>query len=271
MAVNGGVASPGPGEAEVLLDIDTVMSIAPGANVVVYHAPGTTSFQSLFNAMINDGDTVISNSWSYCEDQTSLADVQSIDAIFANASASGVSIFNASGDSWQHLSGRQPQHRSASPPTPPTRRPSAAPPLRMGPGFTYGGETWWDGSHATPPTGQGGFGVSRFFPRPAYQNGLTTAAMRSVPDVVAPADPQNGLLLCQADAGGCPNGSLSGGTSMAAPEWAAYTAILNQSQGHNVGNLNTLLYPLANTDGLPHARQHGHRLRTCWPRLPKSQ
>jgi hypothetical protein len=41
----------------------------------------------MFNAMINDGVNVISNSWAYCEDQTTLADVQSIDSILASAGA----------------------------------------------------------------------------------------------------------------------------------------------------------------------------------------
>ncbi len=246
VAVNGGVASPGPGETETLLDIDTVMSGAPGANVVVYDAPGTTSFQTMFNAMVNDGDTVISNSWSYCEDQTSLADVQSIDAIFANASASGVSIFNASGDSGSACLDGSPNTVGV-PADAPHATAVGGTTANLGPGATYGGETWWDGSHATPPTGQGGFGVSRFFSRPAYQDGLTSAANRSVPDVVANADPASGITLCQADAGGCPDGLLHGGTSLAAPEWAVFGALLNQQQGHHLGNLNPLLYPRANT------------------------
>ena len=39
VSVNGGVATPGAGESEVLLDIDVAMNMAPGANVVVYSAP----------------------------------------------------------------------------------------------------------------------------------------------------------------------------------------------------------------------------------------
>src|SRR5262249_13171730 len=73
----------------------------------------------------------------------------------------------------------------------------------------------------------------------------TSTTMRSVPDVAAPADPVNGLLICQADAGGCPTGGLFGGTSMAAPMWAAFTALLNQAHGSNFGFMNTHLYPLA--------------------------
>ncbi len=246
VAVNGGVASPGPGEAEVLLDIDTVITGAPRASVVVYDAPGTTSFQSLFNAMLNDGDTVISNSWSYCEDQTSLADAQSIDAIFATGAASGVSIFNASGDYGSSCLDGSPNTVGV-PADAPHATAVGGTTATVGPGATYGGETWWDGSHATPATGQGGFGTSRFFSRPSYQDGLTSAPMRSVPDVVADADPSTGITLCQADAGGCPDGQIHGGTSLAAPLWAAMAAEMNQSQGHNLGALNPLLYPRANT------------------------
>ena len=57
-----------------------------------------------------------------------------------------------------------------------------------------------------------------------------------------------GVVLCQADNGGCPNGGLYGGTSLAAPAWAAFTALLNQSQGTNLGFLNPLIYPLAGTN-----------------------
>ena len=98
--VAGGAGAPGAQESEVLLDIDAVMSLAPGAQVVVYDGPfnGRGSFQTMFNAMINDGVNVISNSWAYCEDQTTLADVQSIDSILASAGAAGISVLNGSGD-----------------------------------------------------------------------------------------------------------------------------------------------------------------------------
>jgi subtilase family serine protease len=99
--INGG-APLGPNQDEVLLDITTILSIVPDATITVYSAPfagANQSFQPIFNRMLNDGITVISNSWTYCEDQTTLADVQSIDTILASAAASGVSVLNASGDS----------------------------------------------------------------------------------------------------------------------------------------------------------------------------
>ena len=78
-----------------------------------------------------------------------------------------------------------------------------------------------------------------------------------MPDVVINADPKAGVVLCQADAGGCPNGLLYGGTSNAAPLWAAITPDLNQSLGHNVGALNPLIYPLAGTNAFHSASSMG--------------
>jgi subtilase family serine protease len=86
--VNGGTA-PGPNQDEVLLDINTILTLSPGAHVVVYDAPftGAGSFQPVLNKMISDGVDIISNSWAYCEDQTTAADVDSIDMLFQQAAA----------------------------------------------------------------------------------------------------------------------------------------------------------------------------------------
>jgi Pro-kumamolisin, activation domain/Bacterial Ig-like domain (group 1) len=256
--VNGG-ASLGSDEGDVLLGIDTILAIAPGAQIVVYDAPFTgpgTSFQTLFNAMINDGVTIISNSFSYCEDQTTLADVQSIDAILAAAAASGITVFNATGDSGSACQDGSPS-TVAVPADSPHATSVGGTSLTAGPGLIYGAESWWDGSSDVPPSGQGGFGVSQFFTRPDYQNGLNASPMRSVPDVVAPADPLLGATVCEADAGGCPTGFASGGTSLATPIWAAFAALLNESAGRPFGFLNPLLYPLAGTNGFHSASSMG--------------
>ena len=246
-------------ETEVLLDIDTVMATARGANVVVYDAPfsGAGSFQAVFNAMINGGVTVISNSFAYCEDETTLADVQGIETILQTAAGAGISVVSASGDHGSTcLDGAaNTLHVPADVPHVTAVGGTSA---QFAPGHVYGSETWWDASSASPPGGQGGFGVSKFFARPAYQNGLDLDAMRSVPDIALNADPSTmGVEICQADAGGCPTGLFYGGTSVAAPRWAAYVALLNQSQGSNLGFLNQAIYPLAATDAFHDAASMG--------------
>lgn len=256
--VNGG-ATPGSDQSEVLLNIANVMTGAPGAKIVVYDAPFTgpnTSFQALFNAMINGGVNIISNSWGYCEDQTTLADVQSIDTILQSAAASGISVFTASGDTGSTCLNGSPNTATV-PASSPHITAVGGTSLTVGPGFTYVGETWWDGSSSTPPTGQGGFGVSRFFSRPSYQDGINPSAMRSLPDVSANADPAKGVFICQASDGGCPTGKFYGGTSSSAPTWAAFAALLNQTQGSNLGFLNPLIYPFANTDAFHNGASMG--------------
>jgi hypothetical protein len=234
------------GESEVLLDIDTVLSLAPAADVITYEAGfrGQGSFQTMFSAMIDGGVDVISNSWAYCEDQTTLADVQSLDNILQTAQAAGITVLTGAGDS-----GSTCLDGSANTIAVPADSPNitAVGGTSASPGLdgTYGSETWWNGSLQTPPTGQGGFGVSRYFSRPTYQNAVSAQSMRSIPDVSAPADPAQGVLICQADAGGCPTNSLYGGTSIAAPIWAAAVAVLNQRTGSDFGFLNSQIYPLA--------------------------
>ena len=246
--LNGGAAL-GPNQHEVLLDVDTVLVGASGAEVVVYDAPptGAGSFQALFNRMIDDGVTIISNSWAYCEDQTTAADVESIDSILATAAAAGISVFNAAGDSGSTcLDGSA--DTLAVPASSPHATAVGGTTLIAGPAATYHSEEWWNGSTDTPPTGQGGFGLSAFFDRPAYQDGFHVSPMRSVPDVVFNSDPAKGVVICQASAGGCPAPLFFGGTSVAAPAWAAAAALLNQALGQNLGNFNPTLYALASSE-----------------------
>ncbi|HZI82494.1 MAG TPA: protease pro-enzyme activation domain-containing protein, partial [Casimicrobiaceae bacterium] len=256
VAVNGG-APLGPDETDVLMAIETILTVAPGAQVVIYHAPkATTSFQTLFNAMLNDGVTVISNSSTYCESQTTLADAQSIDNVLAVAAAAGINVFNATGDAGSSCSDGS-ANTIAVPADSPNAIAVGATSPTYGPDFTYGGEAWLDGSTRVPPTAQSGFGVSKFFNKPAYQTGLISGTARSVPDVVAPGDPQTGIAVCQADAGGCPTAQVFGGTSLATPFWAAVAALINQGTGHPIGFLNPLLYPLADTGAFNSAASMG--------------
>ncbi len=255
--VDGG-ATPGSNQDEVLLDIDTIMTLAESAKVTVYEAPfqGGASFEDVFNQMIDDKVTVISNSWSYCEDETDQADVESVDSVLSNAAAAGISVFNGAGDTGSTcLDGAA--NTIGVPADSPHATAVGGTTETQSLGGLYGAETWWDGASETPPTGQGGFGISKFFATPSYQTGLNSMAMRSIPDVVTNADPNTGVEICQASAGGCPDNLFYGGTSIATPIWAAYTALINQAVGTNVGMANTVLYPLAGTSAFHDAASMG--------------
>jgi hypothetical protein len=241
--VNGGAPAVGLGETEVLLDLAVILTVAKGAQVTLYSAPLGTSFQTVVSRMIDDGVDVISNSWAYCEDQTSLADVTSLDALFATAAAVGISVFNASGDGGATCLDGSPNTVHV-PSSSPHATAVGGAKVVLDDDLVFQQASWW----SDPATGAGGFGTSRYFPRPSYQDGLNGSSFRSVPDLVAAADPaENGLGFCQESKGGCPSGLLVGGTSMAAPIWAGFAALLNAARGENLGFLNPALYGLADS------------------------
>ncbi|MGH9016824.1 MAG: hypothetical protein ACRDY1_03665, partial [Acidimicrobiales bacterium] len=106
----------------------------------------------------------------------------------------------------------------------------------------------------TLPEGAGGGGISSVFALPAYQAGIVGTSSngacgapagsgcREVPDVAASADPSNGYVIYY-------DGSWTafGGTSGAAPLWAAVAALAVALNGtpQPLGNLNPDLYALA--------------------------
>jgi subtilase family serine protease len=110
----------------------------------------------------------------------------------------------------------------------------------------YLGETAWNIPPAggSSPAASGG-GFSRLFPRPAYQDGIAgIGATRGVPDVAADADSSTGMALAISD--GCQDHILigAGGTSAAAPLWAAVIALADQYAGRNLGFVNSALYQI---------------------------
>jgi subtilase family serine protease len=123
----------------------------------------------------------------------------------------------------------------------------------------YIGETAWN----TPPSAggprAGGSGFSRVFPRPLYQTGIAAiGTTRGVPDVAADADARTGMAIAIHDnhddalIGG-------GGTSVAAPLWAAIIALANQHAGHNLGFINPALYQIGHST---HYHQAFHDVTT---------
>lgn len=103
-------------------------------------------------------------------------------------------------------------------------------------------------------TGSGG-GTSTIFAKPTWQvgTGVPNDGRRDVPDVsfAASAD-HDGYLICSQST--CTNGTFRytdgslfvvGGTSVGTPAFAAVVALINQKTGHRQGNVNPILYELA--------------------------
>ncbi len=99
---------------------------------------------------------------------------------------------------------------------------------------------------ASTGEGAGGGGVSSAWPVPGYQAALSGATKREVPDVSADADPRTGYAIDYKGAW-----EEFGGTSAAAPTWAALTALAESSRrcaGRSLGLVNDLLYTLPESD-----------------------
>src|ERR1039457_5126192 len=96
VAVDGGVSTPGSGNSEVCLDIEMVMSMAPGVtNIYVYEAPNPSPWVDLLNAMAthNPLSKQLSCSWGGGPPDATA------EGIFKQMAAQGQSFFNATGDS----------------------------------------------------------------------------------------------------------------------------------------------------------------------------
>jgi kumamolisin len=244
--INDGRNQPGIddlADREVTLDIQVAGAIAPGARIVVYFADN--SEEGLHDALseaIHDAahePTAISLSWGGPEETWTDQLRGALSAVLDDAAALGVTVTAAAGDDGAADGVPRGLHVDL---------PACLPGV-LGCGGTRvevaGGkltESVWNDAQAG--LGATGGGVSRFIPLPAWQTAAGVPAHpetgfrgRGVPDVAADADPDTGYRV---RIGGADQ--VVGGTSAAAPLWAALIARINQKLGRAVGFVNPLLY-----------------------------
>ena len=243
--VNGGVRRPGVGNAEVALDIEMAISMAPGlSKVIVYEANLFTSWATILSHMANDNlAKQVSCSWG---DSTVGRIDPTSEQIFQQMALQGQSFFNASGDSDAFVGGIPFPSESTN-----ITQVGGTTLTTAGPGSNWVSETVLNWGCQNPPTCTTNFGssggVSTHFSIPSYQQGISMAAnqgsttKRNVPDVALTADNVDVAYN---------NGSwdLFGGTSCAAPLWAGFTALVNQQATANgkppIGFLNPAIYTI---------------------------
>ena len=235
--------TPTPDEntaAETQLDAELSGMIAPGANIHVYSSATNDDNGELamFSAILEDSRIKIINySWGSCETQVTKAHADDMSKVFAQAVAQGVNIMVASGDSGSD--GCQDKTTVAD-------WPAAHPNIVAVGGTTLNlsndstSEIAWDGS---------GGGISTLFPRPTYQKNLTAKYKgRAFPDVAFNADPNSGQAI-YAHQAGTATWLVVGGTSMAAPQWAGFLALVGNARETQklppVGFINPLIYNLS--------------------------
>lgn len=221
VGIDGGKSkSDGPdgADGEVMLDVEVIASVAPGAKQRVYFAPNTD--QGFLDACAQAAAEcdLVSISWGGPESAWTKASVTAFAKVFAAARAAGVTVFAASGDSGSRDGTRA--NVADYPASDPSVVGCGGTKLLLNADGSRASEVTWDESDTQSATGGG---VSGFFPG------------RQVPDVAGNADPVTGYQVSIDGETG-----VIGGTSAVAPLYAAMTALLLQAHGTRFDFLNTV-------------------------------
>lgn len=259
----------GVNASEVELDMEMVLGLAPHlATLKVYEASDTSlaAYNDAWAHIVSDVVPVVSTSWVFCEQGLSSAEIAQENIFFQVAAAQGQTILAASGD----LGATACYNQKTDDTTPTVDDPASQPyvtgvggtTLRVNFDNTYQSESVWN--DRTLKNGASGGGISQVWHMPSWQQapGVANAystGFREVPDVSVNADPQTGYdVYCSV--GGCANKGwmIMGGTSAAAPVWAAGIALANEASlkanGFLLGFLNPSLYAIAHgTPGTSYA------------------
>lgn len=234
----GTVPAPGP---EATLDIEMLSGLAPGVRMVDYQEDASqgaswSAFNEALQQVIDDNQgnsrpgSIVSISLGGPEDELSQNVMQSVDQnIRILTEAEHMTVFVASGDCAAFQDGQYGNHPNVGFPA---SSPSAVGVggTRMsfsGSGTRTGESVWSDRSNLSKCQNSWGSngGVSQVFPRPDYQQGSGVQnrysnGNREVPDVSAAA------IEIPVALGG--QWVSMGGTSAAAPIWAAGMSLVNQ-------------------------------------------
>jgi kumamolisin len=236
--------APQGADGEVLLDIEVVGSVAPGARQLVYFAPNTDQgFVDAVTTAVHADPTpvAVSISWGGPESTWTAQSMTALDEAIADGVALGVTVTVAAGDngSSDGVSGTEPHvdfpasspHALACGGTSMQADPST--------GVISSETVWNDG----PSGGATGGGVSVTFPLPGWQATAGVPASpngtagRGVPDIAGNADPSTGYQVLIDG-----RQTVIGGTSAVAPLSAALAARLVQALGTHLGLLQQSLY-----------------------------
>lgn len=212
---------------ETSLDVEWAYAMAPQAKIMLVEATDDSmdALMRAVQAAVQKGANVVSMSWGGAESSNET----STDSVFNNPN---VTFTASSGDNG---------HGVIYPAASPYVLSVGGTTLTVDSSGNYQGEAAWSGS---------GGGISAYEAEPAcqtnYQIPNNPGNMRGVPDVSYNADPDTGFSVYDStpDSNGNSGWSVVGGTSAAAPQWAALIAVANSS-GNNLTGVSTLLYGAA--------------------------
>lgn len=245
-------------DTEVPLDIDLVVSMAPGlSQVVVFEGLDYAPYflpNDVFSAMVNYTPKInqLCSCWSW---QT--GPNFTFDNLLQQAIAQGQSVFIASGDSDGFWSVAPNYVDTAGPDTTPLDNPWAT--MVGGTSLTTGAAGQWTGeavwNRCTNSQGSSGGYSSGYYPIPSWQQGINmsqnlgSTTTRNSPDVAMVAENVDVILNSTHQA--------VGGTSCAAPLWAGIAALANQRQASAalppIGFINPAIYAYGKSGMYPFA------------------
>ncbi len=238
-------------ESEVMLDIEVVAGVCPKATIPVYFSHFTEKgWIDALDAAVHDRkykSGVISISWGNAEDDPSAwtgQALQQINESLKEAALLGITVCIASGDDGSDDQVGDGHAHADFPCSSPYALAVGGTALRRR-GQTYNETAWKDGSGLrSGGGGSSGGGVSVVFDRPKWQKvnikNVNPRAKngRAVPDVAANASVRTGYQIVVDG-----RRAIGGGTSAAAPLWAALITRINENlNGKTVGYLTPVLY-----------------------------
>jgi subtilase family serine protease len=252
---------------EETLDVEAVHTMAPGANIVF--AGGSNCGGGLDTAWANVIDnhlaSVVTDSWYIGSEQIPAGLIAFYHEYLLEAATTGITVMFSSGDNGDEVASSGTKQVGL----------PAADPYATGVGGTtteigqdgnivfqagwsnfysqLSGDKWAPKPPGVFASGAGG-GTSDLYAQPFYQMGVVPAkiskakgakAMRAVPDVAMPADPDTGLEIGETQTfsdGTYYSTYRLGGTSLSSPLFAGVVADAVQYNGSAIGFINPLLY-----------------------------
>jgi subtilase family serine protease len=221
-----------PAVVEATLDVETMGSLAPGADVYLYilENPVDDPGEDAYNKIVSDNKVdIVNSSFGICETDD-LPYAKAANHIAMQGEAKGITFSASAGDSGSqecnHTSGQ------STPAVEPHFVSVGGTSLFVSSHAKYQSEKTWDGT---------GGGVSALLPIPDYQKGvagLASTTNRNVPDIAFPADPATGFSFFF---GGSFQGPI-GGTSWSSPTYCALQVTINQMDGKRIGHANPRIY-----------------------------
>lgn len=240
---------------EIVLDIESSHTLAPGDNTVLVLGPSDQKsiLMEVINTLIQDNYTiagfsnayVISNSWSGPEQSID----HSLEAMLELAAASGISVNFSSGDCGDNTYSTQSKCTGSGHSSLAVNYPSSsayvtavgATALFVDSRYAYAFETVWgsvkpENASYVYDGGTGG-GISQFYGPVGWQGSIsnftaggygvisTYGNRRALPDIAMLGDPRTGLLIVA-------QGAVvqDGGTSLACPLFSATLLLVNQAR-----------------------------------------